>query len=379
MNLRKPKRAEQVARRLEDRILAEAWPVGHPLGRESDLAAEAGVSRWTFREAIGLLEQDGLIFSRRGGGGGLFVAAPMLDVVANGLGNYLAFIRVEPSEVVGLQQALEDAVIERAAPRLDQAARESIGHLADLSRAASRSDAFLRTYDIRTRLLEIANQPALTLLVRALSRLAADATAHSTLDDQAYDRLLDEIVASCRGMAEALRDGDVERAHASNRAYIRACGDFLAASFSAGQLPSRPGAVERAYRNHPEIKPAKKPERLAWQIRELIIARGWPIGWNIGTEAELTARFGVGRPVLREAIRSLERLGVAEMGRGGASGLTVISPDPARIVAACRRHLRRTGVTSDQAEQVRRLVSQTRFAEGRLARLIIEILAPPPA
>src|SRR4051812_21303097 len=92
---RKPKLAEQVARRIEDRILAEGWIVGHPLGREADLAAREGVSRWTFREALRLLEQDGLVVSRRGSGGGLFVAAPMIDVISNGLANYLEFTRVD--------------------------------------------------------------------------------------------------------------------------------------------------------------------------------------------------------------------------------------------------------------------------------------------
>jgi len=50
------KLAAKIARRLEDQILAEGWPVGHQIGRETDMVAEMGVSRWTFREAVRILE-----------------------------------------------------------------------------------------------------------------------------------------------------------------------------------------------------------------------------------------------------------------------------------------------------------------------------------
>jgi len=354
---RKPKLAEQVARRIEDRILAEGWSVGQPLGREADLAAQEGVSRWTLREALRLLEQDGLVVSRRGSGGGLFVAAPMVDVISNGLGNYLEFTRVGAEEIVGIQRALEAAMIDRAADRVDATTREKLEQLIPLTADPRRAEAFDSTFRIRLAILACADQPAITLFVRAFSRMQANATAHSAFDDATYFRLLDEIVAAGARMARALCAGDRSAAHEADRAYLDAGEQMLRGSFAAGQQPIRPGAVERAFRLYPAIRPQKKPERLAWEIRELIIEKGWPVGWKIGSEAELMARFKVGRAVLREGIRTLERLGVVEMGRGSASGLTVISPDPARIVAACRRHLRRAGLTSEAAAEARALVA----------------------
>jgi DNA-binding FadR family transcriptional regulator len=376
--IRRPKLAEQVARRIEDRILAEGWTVGQPLGREADLAAQEGVSRWTFREALRLLEQDGLVVSRRGSGGGLFVAAPMVDVISNGLANYLEFTRVDAAEIIGIQRALEAAMIDRAADRLDAAARRLLGQLVAATADPRRAEAFDATFRIRLAILACADQPAITLFVRAFSRMQANATAHSAFDDATYFGLLDDIVTAGAGMALALCEGSRARALEADRAYLDAGERMLRGSFAAGQQPIRPGAVERAFRLYPAIRPQKKPERLAWEIGELIIEKGWPIGWKIGSEAELMAQFKVGRSVLREGIRTLERLGVVEMGRGSASGLTVISPDPARIVAACRRHLRRAGLTAEAAAEARALVASAAGSgpSGAVVSLLLSVLSP---
>ena len=39
--------------------------MGQPLGREADLAAQEGVSRWTFREALRLLDERERARARR--------------------------------------------------------------------------------------------------------------------------------------------------------------------------------------------------------------------------------------------------------------------------------------------------------------------------
>lgn len=109
----------------------------------------------------------------------------------------------------------------------------------------------------------------------------------------------------------------------------------------------------------------------------------WKVGSKLGTETELMARFDVGRSVLREAIRSLERLGVVRMDRGVSGGLTLIEPDPSQVIAMCRRHLRRVKTTAAQADDVAECLRVPRLtapATGRsLATLFLAIVSKPDA
>lgn len=67
---------EQVYRELRDRIFAGAWPLGSRV-YEDRIASELAVSRASIREAVRLLEHEGLLV--RVPHRGLFVASPSAD------------------------------------------------------------------------------------------------------------------------------------------------------------------------------------------------------------------------------------------------------------------------------------------------------------
>lgn len=74
-------------RTLWSRITSGHYPAGSLLGTEMALAAEFGVSRVTLREALALLEQEGLVVRRRSFG--TFVAA---DVVPRGVVEFTGYL-----------------------------------------------------------------------------------------------------------------------------------------------------------------------------------------------------------------------------------------------------------------------------------------------
>lgn len=84
--------------------------------------------------------------------------------------------------------------------------------------------------------------------------------------------------------------------------------------------------------------------------------------------------YGVGRPVLREAIRVLERLGAVEMRRGGASGLTVTRPNPDHVIALAHAYFRHLPpALEERAEAVRVL---TRIGQSNsVATMMLAIIA----
>ncbi len=73
--------------------------------------------------------------------------------------------------------------------------------------------------------------------------------------------------------------------------------------------------------------------RIARLVEEDLIARGWPQDASLGSEVELAEKYGVGRAVVREAVRILEVRGTARMVRGPSgpnSGLRVREVDHTR-------------------------------------------------
>jgi len=78
----------------------------------------------------------------------------------------------------------------------------------------------------------------------------------------------------------------------------------------------------------------KLGEILAERIEDNIMSSGWPVGAVLGSEAELTEKYGVSRAVFREAMRIVDHHGVAEMRRGPGGGLVVTAPDIDAIVRA---------------------------------------------
>jgi DNA-binding FadR family transcriptional regulator len=83
---------------------------------------------------------------------------------------------------------------------------------------------------------------------------------------------------------------------------------------------------------------------LAAEIESEIIRQGWPIGKILGSEADLTERYGVSRSVFREAVRLLEHHNVAVVRRGRSGGLQVTKPDPSAVVHAVALFLRHSNV-----------------------------------
>ncbi|MET0887757.1 MAG: FCD domain-containing protein, partial [Mycetocola sp.] len=77
-------------------------------------------------------------------------------------------------------------------------------------------------------------------------------------------------------------------------------------------------------------------------------------GRVMGSEADLLARLGVSRAVLREAIRVLEHHDVAFMRRGPGGGLVVKAPDSAAAVRACALSLGFRNATWEQVFEARR-------------------------
>lgn len=112
--------AEQVADDLRRRILTGELDHGSSLPVEEILRAEYPVSKPTLREAMRMLEAEGLITVRRGSVGGAVVHPPTADHVAYTLGLVLVSRNVDISDVATALREVEPACAAACAEREDR-------------------------------------------------------------------------------------------------------------------------------------------------------------------------------------------------------------------------------------------------------------------
>lgn len=161
-----------IARRLEARILAGEMRPGDPLPSEMGLAAELGVNRSTIREAIRLLEQNGLV-RREEGRKKLMVSVPQSSDVSKRVTQAMVMQQVTFDELWEAMFALEPAAAHAAARRADAADIAAMEANLAATRQALEDKESLTALDIefhdlvarasKNRALQLARQPLTSL------------------------------------------------------------------------------------------------------------------------------------------------------------------------------------------------------------------------
>lgn len=109
--------SEEIIRQVEQAIYSEQLLPGDRLAPERELAEQFGVSRITIRDALRVLESNGLIEIRIGANGGAFVREPNLDPLSSSLNSMLKFKKATLIELTEARKIIETATAELAADR----------------------------------------------------------------------------------------------------------------------------------------------------------------------------------------------------------------------------------------------------------------------
>jgi DNA-binding FadR family transcriptional regulator len=120
--LRQPRVADMVAGILRDRIVDGVLADGARLPKQDELRREFGVSWASLREALRILEAEGLLVVQRGNVGGAVVQAPDVRSLAHSLGLVLRARRITTEDLVEAMLTLEPAAASLAAQAADGAA-----------------------------------------------------------------------------------------------------------------------------------------------------------------------------------------------------------------------------------------------------------------
>jgi DNA-binding FadR family transcriptional regulator len=217
---RPEKIAQVVARRIAHDIAARRLPDGSKLPSETSMMTAHRVSRSTIREALRLLEVQGLIDIKSGRGGGPVVRR----VHGVGFGRMTTLhLLVEGAtfrDLVEARLAVEPVVARLAAVnRTDREAVE-LRALVDAERAdgsTTDDDGYLeRTKTFHHVLTTLSGNPVLDLYTSALAAIFQGRVAGAVFPVDARDRVHDAHVA----IAEAIVAGDPQAAEEQMRAHM---------------------------------------------------------------------------------------------------------------------------------------------------------------
>ncbi|HZV92357.1 MAG TPA: FCD domain-containing protein [Caldimonas sp.] len=102
------------------------------------------------------------------------------------------------------------------------------------------------------------------------------------------------------------------------------------------------------------------------EVRDSLFAGRLAPGDFLGTEKDIAARFGVSRIVARDALRSLEALGIAQIKMGKGGGARIAAGNPSLFAEALAVQLHLTGVSAAE------IMDAQRAAECMAAELAAE-------
>ena len=113
--LRTEKFSQEVANQIKESIFDGTYVSGDRLPSESDMAELFGVSRVTVRQAIRVLENSGIVFTKQGIEGGIFVAEADTMSVSSYLSDMLKLKRVTMSDLTMARIIFEPDIVYRVA------------------------------------------------------------------------------------------------------------------------------------------------------------------------------------------------------------------------------------------------------------------------
>src|ERR1700674_3771925 len=228
---RGPSVTEEAIHKIRERIVSGSWRPGDRLPKESELAAQLGLSRNSLREAVRALSQLRVLEVRQGDGTYVSSLEPDLLLESTGFVSHLLLgdTAVELYEVRRIREASAAAL---AAARIDESGKEDLRRrLESMAEADSVEDLVEADVAFHAVIAKATGNAVLTSLLASLStRTMRVRLWRGRRGDNALDVTRDEH----RRIYEAIVTGDPELARAAATAHIASGERWLRTQVAAG-------------------------------------------------------------------------------------------------------------------------------------------------
>lgn len=228
---RVPRMAELVAAQLRKRIIGGDLHDGDELPREADLVEEFSVSRPSLREAVRILETEGLLRIRRGKLGGAVVQAPTSDSAAYHLGLTLQSRATTLADVAAAREILEPTCAGLVAELTGEPRRIAIGALTALveENSATIGENYEFTacaLEFHKAIVELCGNTSIAIVTSALESVWASqerqwAVRRTVRGDYPVARYQRDVVKAHQRVVSLIAEGDTAGASSAMREHLQ--------------------------------------------------------------------------------------------------------------------------------------------------------------
>lgn len=201
-----PKASDVLAEELRERILRGEFPEGTSLPPERELVTQTQMSRTTVREALRILEVQGLVRVKTGRAGGAFVQKPGEAAIASSVTLLIRGRQIKLADLLETREAIEPSCARLAALHRTEADLARLDAANELIAKDGSLDDFLQAnVDWHVGVALAGHNELLIGVMSALSRAIYTATNNQGFVDDDVRRAT---VTIHTGITKAIRTGD---------------------------------------------------------------------------------------------------------------------------------------------------------------------------
>jgi GntR family transcriptional repressor for pyruvate dehydrogenase complex len=205
-----PKASDVLADDLRERILRSEFPEGTALPAERELVTQTGMSRTTVREALRILEVQGLVRIKTGRAGGAFVQKPGQESIASTVNLLIRGRKIRMAALLETREAIEPSCARLAAGNRNDEDVETLDRAnADIAADGSLADFLQANVAWHVGVAVASHNELLTGFMLALSRAIYTATNNQGFVDAEVRKTT---VQAHRSITEAIKSQDAEAA-----------------------------------------------------------------------------------------------------------------------------------------------------------------------
>jgi DNA-binding FadR family transcriptional regulator len=227
-DLHEPRRSRpvRVAEAIKDWVVEKGLQPGDRLPGEAELIARFGMSKGTIREAMRLLQAQGLVVTKTGPGGGSFVGEVSADRAHALLANYFYFKQISIRDIYQVRIALEPELAASLAGRLSSAQLAELEAIMTTYAHPARTaederEQHIASLRFHARLAAFGENALLGFFVDFMAQILTDLTVYQRLYAEPNHELWRRGRDHQINLIAALRAGDAGRARQVMREHMQ--------------------------------------------------------------------------------------------------------------------------------------------------------------
>ncbi len=219
-------RPVRVADAIKDWVVEQGLQPGDRLPGEADLIARFAMSKGTIREAMRILQAQGLVTTKTGPGGGSFVGEVTRDRASALLANYFFFRDVTIDDIYQVRIALEPELAAKLAGNLTEAQLAELeAIMEDYADPAETAEDERRQHvdslRFHARLSDFGQNALLGFFIGFMAQILADLTVYKRLYTTPNHDLWRKGRTHQSDLIAALRKGDAETARSTMKSHMQ--------------------------------------------------------------------------------------------------------------------------------------------------------------